>query len=240
MRCVLVLLVATYLLQMLSPLRLNTDAIVFLTLGESAASGHGLLFRGRSTHFPFGYPMMLAGLDCARLGASWAFIGLNCLLAGAAVFSSYSLYRRAFGLSGQIAEFLCALLLLCWILIKHVTLPTSDVAFLGWTFLALLACNQAEGTRSSKRGWALTAAAALVIASVAHSSHRPVASVFMGLFAATVAIMVSQLTIQGLDRVGQGTHIIPFRSDWPTAFGAGSGRSVDFPLGLREGGKRGF
>ena len=167
MRCVLVLLAATYLLQMLSPLRLNTDAIVFLTLGESAASGHGFLFRGHSTHFPSGYPIMLAGLDCARLGASWAFIGLNCILAGAAVFSSYALYRRAFGVSRQIAELLCSLVLLCWVLIKHVTLPTSDVAFLGWTSLALLACNQAERIRNSKRGWALTAAAALVIASVA-------------------------------------------------------------------------
>jgi hypothetical protein len=167
MRCVLVLLVATYLLQMLSPLRLNTDAVVFLTLGESAASGHGFLFRGHSTHFPSGYPMMLAGLDCARLGVSWAFIGLNCLLAGAAVFSSYLLYKRAFGVSGQTAEFLCALLLLCWVLIKHVTLPTSDVAFLGWTSMALLAYDQAERTRNSKRGWALIAAAALVIASVA-------------------------------------------------------------------------
>ena len=155
MRCLLVLLVATYLLQMLSPLRLNTDAVVFLTLGESAASGHGFLFRGHSTHFPSGYPMMLAGLDCVRLGVSWAFIGLNCLLAGAAVFASYLLYQRAFGVSGRIAEFLCALLLLCWILIKHVTLPTSDVAFLGWTSLALLACNQAERTRNSRRRWSL-------------------------------------------------------------------------------------
>ena len=143
------LLTATYLLQMLSPLRLNTDAIVFLTLGESAASSHGFLFRGHSTHFPSGYPMMLAGLDCARLGASWAFVGLNCLFTGAVVFSSYALYRRAFGLSGQIAESLCALVLLCWILIKHVTLPTSDVAFCGWTSLTLLACNRVERIRDS-------------------------------------------------------------------------------------------
>ena len=166
-RCLLVLLAATYLLQMLSPLRLNTDAIVFLTMGESAASGHGFLFRGQSTHFPLGYPIMLAGLDCAGLGASWAFIGLNCLFASAAVGSSYALYRRAFGVSGQVAELLCALVLLCWVLVKHVTLPTSDVAFLGWTSLALLACNQAERTRNSRRGWTLAVAGALVIASVA-------------------------------------------------------------------------
>jgi hypothetical protein len=166
-RCLLVLLAATYLLQMLSPLRLNTDAIAFLTMGESAASGHGFLFRGQSTHFPLGYPIMLAGLDRAGLGASWAFIGLNCLFASAAVGSSYALYRRAFGVSGQVAELLCALVLLCWVLVKHVTLPTSDVAFLGWTSLALLACNQAERIRNSRRARTLAVAGALVIASVA-------------------------------------------------------------------------
>ena len=204
MRCVLVLLAATYLLQVLSPLRLNTDAIVFLTLGESAASGHGFLFRGHSTHFPSVYPIMLAGLDCARLGASWAFIGLNCILAGAAVFSSYALYRRAFGVSGQIAELLCSLVLLCWVIIKHVTLPTSDVAFLGWTTLALLACNQAELIREfqARLGLNRSCCTSDCVGCNAHSRHRPVASVFVGLLAATVAIMVSQLTIQGLDRVG--------------------------------------
>ena len=158
----LALLGVLYLLQMTSPLRLNTDAIIFLYLGQSAAAGQGFLLHGRPTHFPIGYPAMLAGLDLAGLGASWAFIGLNCLFVALAVAASYGLYRRAFGFSGLLAMGLCALLLLCYVLVKHVTLPVSDVVFLGLATAALLACQRAE----SHKQW-LPLAGGLVIGAVA-------------------------------------------------------------------------
>ncbi len=158
----LALLGALYGLQMASPLRLNTDAIVFLFLGQSAAAGKGFLVHGQPTHFPAGYPAMLAGLDAAGLGASWAYIGLNCVFVAAAVWCSYRLYRQAFDFSGVMASALCVLVLLCHVLVKHLTLPISDTVFMGLAMMALLACQRAV------RSWRwLPVAAGLVVIAVA-------------------------------------------------------------------------
>ena len=56
----LLVLAFCFVLQVVSPLRLNTDAIVLLSMGESGAHGGGFLDDGLKTAFPPGYPALLA------------------------------------------------------------------------------------------------------------------------------------------------------------------------------------
>ena len=90
------LLACVYLLQTASPLRLNTDSIVLLNIGASVADGHGFLYHGAATHFPPGYPALVAFLDFLGLAASWSFILLNCAFVGMALVACYLFYRNPF------------------------------------------------------------------------------------------------------------------------------------------------
>ena len=78
--CALVALSAVYLLQVVSPLRLNTDAKCFLTLAASFLDGQGFVIDGRPSHFPVGYPLMLVALARSGLACSASIIGLNLIM----------------------------------------------------------------------------------------------------------------------------------------------------------------
>ncbi len=82
-----------YLLQLASPLRLNVDAIIFISMAESFINGHGFLYHGLPTHFPPGYPALLSFLDFLGLGYSWPFISINIafLAAGNIMLNAYCL-----------------------------------------------------------------------------------------------------------------------------------------------------
>ncbi len=145
----LVVVVATflsfvYLLQLASPLRLNTDSMVFLSIGASVADGHGFLLHGHVTHFPPGYPAMLAFLDCLGLASSWSFIFLNCAFLGATLTAGYLLYRNLFGLTTSTSIALCCAVMLSFVLVKHMTIPLSDVPFMGLFTLALLLLGRTQ------------------------------------------------------------------------------------------------
>ena len=69
--------------ELASPLRLNTDATVFLSLAQSFLEGDGFVFEGRITHFPVGYPLIVATLDRIGIASSATFISVNILSVGA-------------------------------------------------------------------------------------------------------------------------------------------------------------
>ena len=127
-----------YLLQASSPLRLNTDSLTFLSIGASVADGHGFLFHGQPTHFPLGYPAMVAILDRIGLASSCSFIILNCIFLGITLLSSYLLYRNPLGFKASTSVGLCCFVMLSFVLVKHMTLPLSDVPFMGIFTPALL------------------------------------------------------------------------------------------------------
>jgi hypothetical protein len=146
---VVICLAATYLLQMFSPLRLNGDATVFLSLGDSVASGHGFLYHGAPTQFPPGYPLMLGFLNAMQIGYSWSYIALNLLFLGAGIAACYSLLIRDLGLPELVAGLIVCLTLLSYVLVKHTTLPQSDIPFFGLSMLtlfALLSFREATGS----------------------------------------------------------------------------------------------
>src|SRR5690242_17716637 len=76
LQILLVVLTTSFLLQVFSPLRLNNDAIVLLSMGESAAHGGGFSDGGLKAVFPPGYPALLAALLRVGLAHPWVIVGL--------------------------------------------------------------------------------------------------------------------------------------------------------------------
>jgi len=163
-RVFLLLLGILYLLQIASPLRLNIDSIQILEMAASAADGNGFNTSNReAVRYPPGYSAVIALLDIVGLGTSWMFVLLNGFWAALGVAASYFVYRKTFELSESVALLLCGLVLLGHMLIKHVTLPMTDVMFFGiaMAVVPILSCvPQAQGSRR----WRLLLLAAVLIA----------------------------------------------------------------------------
>lgn len=153
-----------YPIQVFSPLRLNTDAIVLLKMGESASTGRGYIADGTKTVFPPGYPSLLALLLKAGVAHPAAIILLNLFFLGIGIVSTFRILKLEFGLNAQDAALGSVLPLFSYIVIKHSTLPLTDVPFFGCASatLALLAYS------SNARVWRfllLMSAAAVCVAS---------------------------------------------------------------------------
>jgi hypothetical protein len=123
-RFVLLVLGIVYLVQAATPLRLNNDAQIYLSLAESVAGGHGLLYHDQPTHYPPLLPILYAGLIRLHLADSCTFVLVNCAFLAMAVAVLRSPMMACF-------------VLLCSGVIKHVTLPVSDVMFMGLSMLCL-------------------------------------------------------------------------------------------------------
>jgi len=140
-----------YLLQLFSPLRLTTDSVVLLSMAESFLNGHGFLYKGLPTHFPSGYPALLAFLDFIGFGFSWAFIAANLVFLSIGNGIVYYISITKMGFNKNYSYFIIIIILLSWVIIKHVTLPLSDVTFYGLSMLAIGVLSYAESTQSEKR-----------------------------------------------------------------------------------------
>ena len=140
----LLFLIATcYLVQVLSPLRINTDAVTLLSIARSASQGTGFLDSGQKTVFPPGYPALLMGLMKVGLARSWAFIGLNLLFLAAGLFAAYTLLIRDFLLDENVVLLICSFTLLSFVVVKHSTLPLTDVPYFGCSMGCLAIMSRA-------------------------------------------------------------------------------------------------
>src|SRR5579862_5389355 len=126
---VLLLLGIFFVLQVFTPLRLNTDAMVLLSMGESAAHGGGFLDDGQKTVFPPGYPALLAVLMNIGLAHSWAIVGLNVALLSVGLFVTYYLFIQEFFKDKTAVLFICSFFLLSFVVVKHVTVPLTDIPY---------------------------------------------------------------------------------------------------------------
>src|SRR6185436_5664505 len=129
--CSMFVLIACYALQTWSPLRLDTDAVALLSMADSAAHGGGFVNQGHETVFPPGYPALIAVLSKSGLGYSSAVIGMNLLLLLGGLFFAYRILERRFFQNKTTSLYMCSLSLLSYVVVKHFTMPLSDVAFFG-------------------------------------------------------------------------------------------------------------
>jgi hypothetical protein len=156
-------LAVAYGLNLLSPLRLNTDALVLLSMALSAAAGHGYLVDAHSAVYPQGYPWMVSLLVAQGWASPASLMLLNLCWLGLGIFSVVQLFRDAFGVSRIVSVLLCALVLLNWIVIKHAALPLTDVPFFGAAMLALMLCERGRIAGSDLQAVAIFLCAWLVV-----------------------------------------------------------------------------
>jgi hypothetical protein len=141
---------AVYGLNVFSPMRLNTDAGILLSMALSAAAGHGYLVNAHSAVFPPGYPWMISLLYVQGWASPASLMLLDLLWLCLGIFSLAILYRDAFGFSKPVSLLLCALVLLNWVLIKHAALPQTDIPFFGAVMFALMLGERGRAVRSER------------------------------------------------------------------------------------------
>jgi hypothetical protein len=161
-RILLLLLTLCYVLQVFTPLRLNNDAIALLSMGESAARGGGFLDDGQKTVFPSGYPALLAVLLKAGFAHPWVIVGLNMVFLSTGLFAAYILLTREFFEDKAVVLLICSFFLLSYVVVKHSTLPLSDVPFFCCSMCCLAVMSRARGIDSNWRFIVLVGIAGLL------------------------------------------------------------------------------
>ncbi len=127
----LAIVAAAYLVQLPTPLRLHNDTVVLVSMAESAARGGGFLYHGQVSHYPQGYPALIALL--LRLGAFhvWVAVAINFVFLALGLWAATQLFPRDWAI--------VLLTALSFVTIKHSTIPLTDLVFFGIAMLCLVA-----------------------------------------------------------------------------------------------------
>jgi len=148
----LFLLVTTYVLQTLTPLRLNTDAISYLSMASSASDGFGF----NHPLLPVGYPSIIVILEWLSIATSFWLVFFNLISLSLGLFCFHYLLVRSVRLSNIESTVICTISILSWIMIKHITLPVADIPYLGVSAFALMLMVTVTRVRNRKYiAWSL-------------------------------------------------------------------------------------
>jgi hypothetical protein len=151
---VLSVLAALYLLQTASPLRLDNDAVDYLSRAAALADGRELPL----VWVLPGFPAMIAILDHAGLGSSFYFILLNCLFMALGLLAAWHILADY---PPAVRRWTLALTLLSVPMVRNVSLPIPEAVFFGLSLLALWAATASTRAASGKRLGLWTAAVIL-------------------------------------------------------------------------------
>jgi hypothetical protein len=158
----LLLLAICFVLQVFSPLRLNNDAITLLSMGDSAAHGGGFLNDGQKTYLPSGYPALLAVLLKAGFAHPWVIVGLNMVFLAVGLLAASSVLSREFFEDRTLILLICSLSLLSYVVIKHSTIPLTDVPFFAISMGCIAVMSSARRVDSNLRFAVLASASGLL------------------------------------------------------------------------------
>lgn len=142
--CILLAACSLYVVQLWTPLRLTGDSIVLLSVASSAADGHGFFDHGQETHYPRGYPAMVVCLERVGAARPWGLVGLNALFLFIAFACANAVSSHYFHLSKNWAVTTVSFTALSFALIKHFTLPLTDIPFFGVSMVAVVLLVRAE------------------------------------------------------------------------------------------------
>jgi len=135
---------ALYLLQTISPLRLDSDAVDYLSTGAAIADGRAL----PKIPSPLGFPVIISLLDRAGAGSSFFFILVNCLFLGLGLWATW---RILSDYSLRVREWSVVASLLVISVVKSVAAPLPEATFLGTSLLSLAAASAALSSVGGKR-----------------------------------------------------------------------------------------
>jgi hypothetical protein len=149
-----------YLLQTVSPLRLDSDAVDYLSTGAAIADGRAL----PKVLFPPGFPAIISLLDRAGLGSSFFFILFNCVCLGLGLWATWRIFAD-YSLRVRMWSVVATLLVIS--VVKSVAAPLPEAAFFGTSLLSLAAASAALSSHGGRRLALL--AASFAVAGVAIS-----------------------------------------------------------------------
>ena len=131
----LCLLSVGYLLQIFSPLRINTDSYRLLSMAVSAYQGQGYLVDGHTDQYPLAYPFVVKTLLQTDMASSMVIVILNLLCLFVGILAFYASIRTWHG--SVRAMLPLAFVLSSWVMVKHVTLPITELLYFGLSLLSL-------------------------------------------------------------------------------------------------------
>jgi len=149
-------LAALFLLQSASPLRLDNDAVDYLSRAAALADGRPLPL----VWVLPGFPAILAILDRAGLGSSFYFILANCLFLGFGLLATWHILAEY---PAAIRRWTLPLTLLSVPVIRNVSIPIPEAVFFGLSLLALWAMTAATSAQSRRRFLLLALAVLLTV-----------------------------------------------------------------------------
>jgi hypothetical protein len=165
---VLAFLAVFYSAQVFTPLRLHPDAVILLSIADSAAHNDGFLFHGTTTIFPPGYPALLASLLLMGVAHAWTIVAINFGFLFLGLFAvcyvlSLTFFREHHHILG-----VCVVSLLSFVFIRFFAIPLSDVPFFGLAMCSLAAMEHTRRLRIGRRFWLwLLATCILLLISIA-------------------------------------------------------------------------
>lgn len=162
---VLALAVVAHLFQVFSPMRLDIDAIGYLSRTATIVDGERF---GPSWHPP-GYSYTLAALELVGFGHAWVFAGLNFAFFVLGLGASFYVLHRGLELSRQTALVVCTMTALSFVFFKYLPIPLAEGMYFGlsMTALALLYYRRAHPDRALL---CLLASAGIALAAIATRS----------------------------------------------------------------------
>ena len=139
-----------YLIQGLSPLRINSDSAMYLHMARSAWLGNGFTVLGGNIHLPSGYPAALA-LLFHWFGDAFCICISELHISALRIVSFYHLFRRKYGLNKT--EGLCLVLMtfLCFVSLKNTVLTMSEPMYYFISSLALFSLGSIK--ESLRKCW---------------------------------------------------------------------------------------
>lgn len=150
---------AVYLLQALSPMRLDNDSVVYLHMATSMTDG----VPRETTGLPIGYPAFISLLERLGLGVSFFFVLANCAFIAIGLMSlAYLFDKRPDGRESWVVP----LTLLSVPLIRYIAMHLPETMFFGISLLAVALMTAATRNVGRRRFAFLGAAVVLTAAAI--------------------------------------------------------------------------
>lgn len=132
-----------YVPHLLSPLRLNFDAVLLLRMAEAFRAGRGWNPPDVGSQHPIGYPALVVALDALGLAGQTAFAAINLLSLALGCIAAAAILPTFCPALARWRWWIAAATPWSWIAIKHASLPLSDLPYFALSMLALLAMHRA-------------------------------------------------------------------------------------------------
>lgn len=158
----LLCLSAGYLLQLRTPLRLNSDAKRYVAVAASLADGMGFRYLAEPSPFPPGQPLVLAALMKAGICRSIVIVAINLVLLAVGLSVAFRIIRQLEPQRPWIAWFTSVWFLAFWAVVKHSTLPISEPLYFALSTASLALIIRASATADHAGHWKWLALAAVL------------------------------------------------------------------------------